>query len=639
MQNLRIIFALLVSAFAVNSFSQLTEVDAQIPVIVDVDANVEITPPIGWGTGEEANVIASTQRMLNVKLIQRPAPEDLSSTTISHQPHKVNTGVWVSHSRGNITLSLQSQQYRNAAISLYSINGKRVLTGKASANIPAGIYLLSVKGTNGNTFATKVTHGGGKLSINVAFSDVASPLLSSSMSMAEAEGEYGEWTITVTAPGYITQSRKFYPTLTGNPQQSFEMTAVKQTGLASFTETVNGVEFQMVYISGGAFKLGCEGSNCPPNTTAVDATVSPYFIGSTTVTRALWQTVMEGTTCTPPQWGQNTCPNAQSSHTWYDALEFACKLSQMTGRNYRMMTEAEFEYAAKNNPNNLTLTATEEWAYNTWNATHMGGVDPVGPGSGTHNQKTRRNAQFGNEFPTWNITGRLIRSIEGVGPALRLTLSANTDLPPDYIHPCELPAPVMGAEPVNSYRDPRWITDGNARWWSSSFGQNFGFMVWEDGTATMITTGWGGGSQTVTPGQWFTSNNYNFVFVPSNVTNTSPVRRYAYIFLNESVGTYLSPPAGNTGGVGSGRIEKEAVSNITKPVIANLMRGEDLAKSMEDFDTYYKMVDMVNPPTNQHDARLLDGPDHGWLQINQGSAHHYRKDIDPDEFRFVVSGT
>jgi hypothetical protein len=34
---------------------------------------------------------------------------------------------------------------------------------------------------------------------------------------------------------------------------------------------------------------------------------------------------------------------------------------------------------------------------------------------------------------------------------------------------------------------------------------------------------------------------------------------------------------------------------------------------------------------------LLDGPDSGWFQNNIGSAHHYRKDVDLDEFRFTVN--
>jgi len=51
------------------------------------------------------------------------------------------------------------------------------------------------------------------------------------------------------------------------------------------------------------------------------------------------------------------------------------------------------------------------------------------------------------------------------------------------------------------------------------------------------------------------------------------------------------------------------------------------------------MIDMTNIPQSarKQDRRLLDGPDSGWSQKNVGSAHHYRKDVDLDEFRFTVN--
>jgi hypothetical protein len=613
----------LVSVFTVNTFAQMVEADAQVPVLVNVAANVTIAPPaVSRGMGEEADITANAEKVFNIKLIGLPGV----ASSVSHRSQtKAGVGAQISRSRGNVTLNLQPQQYQNAAISLYSINGRRILSDKASAssgalnisrsNIPAGIYVLSVKGTNGNSFASRITHSGSRLNINVAFSGMAGPLLSKSM---VAGGEYGEWTINVTAPGHITQSRKFSPVAETNPLEEFTLVPVTQTERANFTDTVNGVSFDMVYVSGGSFTLGCVGSGCPPNTTPVDATVSPYFIGSATVTRNLWQAVM-GTV--PSGFGTSLMI------TWYDALEFACKLSQITGKNYRMMTEAEFEYAAKNHLSSLTLTTTEEWAYNTWAASHSGGTNPVGPGSGTHNQKTRRNARVGD--PIDNITGRLIRSIEGIGPALRLTLSADGSLPPDYVHPCRLYAPKVNVEPTNSYRDMRWVTGSGARWTTPSGAMGgLNLRIWEDGTATSTTT-WGG-RETVTPGQWFTSNNITFVFVP----NTGSITRYAYIFLKESDASYISESGG------SGRLVMEAANHVDKPVISNLRSGEDLAKSQPDFDTFYKMVDMVNMPVSarRQDERLLDGPEHGWLQINTGATHHYRKDVDPDEFRFIVSG-
>jgi formylglycine-generating enzyme required for sulfatase activity len=621
-----------VSAFAVNSSA--LEVDAKIPVVVNVGASVKIEPPaVGRGTEAEGTVTAGAQKMFDIKLVSRPEPEEVFAASVSHrQQTKTNAGAWISRSRSNVTVNLQPQAYNNAALSLYSINGRRILSGKVSAsntaknsvsrsNISAGIYLLSVKGTNGNTFSARLTHGGGRLNINTVFSSSASPLLSKSM--ADEEPDYGEWTITVTAPGYIADSRKFSPEVGDNPQQSFTLTAVNQTARASFTETVNGVSFDMVYIPGGAFKLGCEtGSGCPANTTpAVDAAVSPYFIGKTTVTRDLWQAVMGSA---PGGYGL--------MFTWYDAFKFACKLSQLTGRNYRMQTEAEFEYAAKNHLSSLgELGSSEEWAYNTWATSLMGGTDPVGPGSGSHNQKTRRNAQGTGD----NITGRLIRSIEGIGPQLRLTLSADTDLPPDYVHPCQLYAPEMGGEPVNSYRDPRWVTGGGAKWTAPDGAMgNLTLVVWEDGTATMSSYG-----GTSTTGQWFTSNNITFVFVPNPCQGNfcgyvPPITRYMYIFLNESDASYISDQGG------AGRIVKAAANPVNKPDVPNLMRGEDLARSQPDFETWYKMVDMNNIPQSARfqDERLLDGPDHGWLQINTGFTHRYRKDVDKDEFRFIVSG-
>ena len=639
---------LFVFAFTVSSHAQ--DVDAQVPVIVtNTKAGVTITPPaVGRGTGTQGAVEAAAQTPFDIKLISRPLPEALS---VSHRPQTTarGTGAQVSRSRGNVNLNLQSQQYQNAVVSLHSINGRRILSGKASAsgsalsisrsNISAGVYLLSVKSASGNSFADRINHGGGRLNINVAFSGAAGQSI---YSMAEDGPDYGEWTITVAEPGYITESRKFYPVPGNNTPQSFELTAEKtRPEPQTFTETVGSVNFQMVYIPGGEFTLGCgTGGGCPPNTATVSATVSPYFIGAATVSSALWNAVM-GTS----SGGFGGGP----SMNWYEAHEFACKLSQLTGRNYRMMTEAEFEFAAKNQPAGFTLGSGDEWAYNTWSDTHMGGTDPVGPGSGTHNQKTRRNTPNN----TSNITGRLIRSIEGRGPALRLVLSAQADLPPNYVHPCRLHAPEMGEDPVNSYRDPRWVTGSEARWTTPTGGMGgANLRLWEDGTAmsggTPCEPGTGqvwnrcpeNGIQGATYGQWFTSNNIVLVFVPNPGTgqNQSNPIRYMYIFLNESDASFIG--GGFMGGGGAGRVVKEAASRIEKPVIPNLMRGEDLARSQLNFETFYKMVDMVNMPeaARGQDERLLDGPNHGWLQLNYGATHHYRKDVDREEFRFRVSG-
>jgi formylglycine-generating enzyme required for sulfatase activity len=413
---------------------------------------------------------------------------------------------------------------------------------------------------------------------------------------------------------------------------------------ASFTETVNGVSFDMIYIPGGEFTIGCEASSCPSDTKPVSGVqVSNYLIGKTEVTTGLWKAVMGSDGV--PSYSQNS--SSFTNMTWYDAMEFACNLSKLTGRNYRMTTEAEWEYAAKKHKAELEkIGSGEEWAYNSWNSTHMGGTDPVGPASGLHTQKTRRDAQG----TTDNITGRLIRSIEGMGPALRLALSADMNYPPTYVSPCELHAPEMKGEPVNSYRDMRWVTGDTAIWAPPKTTDggtvavgNFELRVWADGTAQLLA----GYSypQRAVAGQWFTSNNVAFVFVPSS--GSSGPTRYGYIFLDEKQGSLISDKDFMDGGF-IGRIEKRAAASITKPTVADLKTGEALAKAQTDFETLFKMVDMVNLPKTaaeitsayKKDERLLDGGEaKGWFQNNTsaGGVHHYRKDVDLDEFRFTVN--
>lgn len=384
-----------------------------------------------------------------------------------------------------------------------------------------------------------------------------------------------------------------------------------------FTDTIKGVAIPMIQIPGGTFTLGCESGTCPADAAPVTGVkVSGYHIGKTEVTTALWNAVM-GTNAT----GFGGATASYTNMTWYDAMEFSCKLTELTGRSYRMVTEAEWEFAAKNHVAKLEKVGTgEEWAYNSWNGTHSGGTDPVGTSSGQHTQKTRRDAQGTAD----NITGRLIRSIEGIGPALRLAISDEVALPPGYVSPCNLHAPKVGTEPENSYRDPRWITGSGKRWKTGSIAiGNFDLRVWEDGTARLGSTN----------GQWFTSNNLAFVFVPNSGTLT----KFAYILLDTTQASLISDKGFMNGGY-IGRIVKDTAANVAKPTITGLKSGAELAAAA---GAGYQMVDMVSIPDSarKQDARLLDGLTQGWFQDNRsaGGVHHYRKDVDADEFRFTVN--
>jgi hypothetical protein len=273
----------------------------------------------------------------------------------------------------------------------------------------------------------------------------------------------------------------------------------------------------------------------------------------------------------------------------------------------------------------------EEWAYNSWSSTHSGGTDPIGPNGSLeklHTQKTRRDANGTAD----NITGRLIRSIEGVGPALRLAISADMDYPPGMPSTCDIIVPELGAEPENSYRDMRWVTGGDKRWATPSGATAIGSLdirIWEDGTAKFGNTN----------GQWFTSNNMALVFVPSS--SSSSARTYKYIFITLKDASLICDMdySNFNSGAYIGRIIKEDAAHVDKPAVSGLKSGAELAAAAGD---NYKMLDMANIPESakKQDSRLLDGgATMGWFQDNTsaGGVHHYRKDVDPDEFRFTVN--
>lgn len=112
------------------------------------------------------------------------------------------------------------------------------------------------------------------------------------------------------------------------------------------TITVNGVSFNMVYVSGGTFEMGAppEAYYYVENSRPVhQVTLSDYYIGQTEVTQELWTAVMGSN---PSYYVES---NQQPVHfiTWNNCQTFITKLNQLTGKNFRLPTEAEWEYAAR----------------------------------------------------------------------------------------------------------------------------------------------------------------------------------------------------------------------------------------------------------------------------------------------------
>ncbi len=130
---------------------------------------------------------------------------------------------------------------------------------------------------------------------------------------------------------------------------------VKKAQLPNDTIVVNGVAFEMVHVAGGTFTMGSlpqrDGDPADEDpimkqqfiAPAHRVTLSDYRIGKTEVTQALWKAVM-GSFYTPNQIGDSL---PVENVSWGQCQAFINKLNALTGKKFRFLTEAEWEYAAR----------------------------------------------------------------------------------------------------------------------------------------------------------------------------------------------------------------------------------------------------------------------------------------------------
>ena len=108
----------------------------------------------------------------------------------------------------------------------------------------------------------------------------------------------------------------------------------------------DGISIEMVRVEAGTFTMGATAEMKNPEfyekpTHRVTLT-NDYYIGKYEVTQALWQTVMGNN---PSEFKGDNLPVEQVS--WNDCQEFISKLNRITGKMFRLPTEAEWEYAAR----------------------------------------------------------------------------------------------------------------------------------------------------------------------------------------------------------------------------------------------------------------------------------------------------
>ncbi len=138
----------------------------------------------------------------------------------------------------------------------------------------------------------------------------------------------------------------------------------------------------MVRVRGGTFRMGSEKKDKDAydnEMPAHDVTLSDFYIGRTEVTQALWRAVMGN----DPSYFKD-CDQCPVENVSYDDIqEFLQKLNALDpGKNYRLPTEAEWEYAARGGPpskQNFGYAGSDKIDEVAWyNGNSDGRTHPVG---------------------------------------------------------------------------------------------------------------------------------------------------------------------------------------------------------------------------------------------------------------------
>ena len=153
--------------------------------------------------------------------------------------------------------------------------------------------------------------------------------------------------LAVTATGLKAETKYYYRIIIDTGSVTFESeTRTFETLKTIFSLTVNGVIFEMVYVEGGTFDMGAtteQGSDAESDEKPVHSvTLDGYYIGKCEVTQELWEAVMGSN---PSHFKGAQKP--VESVSWNDCQEFVSRLNSLTGKNFRLPTEAEWEYAAR----------------------------------------------------------------------------------------------------------------------------------------------------------------------------------------------------------------------------------------------------------------------------------------------------
>ncbi|MFM8298789.1 MAG: formylglycine-generating enzyme family protein [Microcystis aeruginosa] len=186
-----------------------------------------------------------------------------------------------------------------------------------------------------------------------------------------------------------------------------------------FTENLSSeVILDMAAIPGGTFTMGStanEKDSYDDERPQHQVTVPPFFLGKYPITQAQWKAIASRTDLkvekdldlNPAHFKDRPDSDRRPVEqvNWYEAIEFCARLSKLTGREYRLPSEAEWEYACRagtTTPFYFGETITGELA--NYNASNTYADEP----NGEYRSETTPVGQFPpNAFGLYDMHGNV----------------------------------------------------------------------------------------------------------------------------------------------------------------------------------------------------------------------------------------
>ena len=250
------------------------------------------------------------------------------------------------------------------------VNGKRVGSGKWTGELISGTYIFEARklGYNTTSISQTITSTPAVQSYELdactpiygGVDIVSTPIMADITIDGKSVGRtplqldnllVGEHTVKISKQGYKEFTQKITISEGKTEKLSATLTKVEAPAATQPTTTATAAKptvkdfgnIEMIFVEGGTFSMGSRASDAYDNESPTHSvTLSSYYIGKYEVTQAQWRAVMGSN---PSYFTGDNLPVEQVS--WKDIQAFIKKLNAQTGKNYRLPTEAEWEYAAR----------------------------------------------------------------------------------------------------------------------------------------------------------------------------------------------------------------------------------------------------------------------------------------------------